>query len=331
MLLAASTPVAADVQEPSMKDKTALCLGCTRGIGEAAARQLASRGANVVVTGRSVDAGTKIADDIGGMFVRCDMADRQQLEEAFDVTISRYGGIDAVFSNGGTEGKFEPIDEISPEAIESIGLVNGLATLNVYDLAVRAFMKNGGGSLVFTSSIAAFLNGALTSTFPSSGVAYYAGTKAIAPAMTRASAMLPFTHNIRIYAIAPAVYDTKMVHDVVFNSTFARMIDVKSLNDWAGLNPLLPGCASNPHDAAAAAVEMLANSTSWPPSSVIVTDGPFTFESNILSDNLGRDKTWGNIDASLLRNSAGAPANVTNEDIKEMVAACTESCKRSEI
>lgn len=73
---------------------------------------------------------------------------------------------------------------------------------------------------------------------------------------------------------------------------------------------------------------MLANTTAWPPSAVVVTDGPFSFESNVLSASLGRPqvKGWGKIDVSLLRNAIGEPVDVTEEEIEKSIASCaTES------
>lgn len=246
------------------------------------------------------------------------------IKKTFEAATNKYGGIDAVFSNGGTEGEWEPLDEISSQDIEKIGRINGLGTMFVYDLAMKAFMKNGGGSLVFTSSIAAFVNEGLSARIPPSGHVYYCGTKAVAPAMTRSSAMLPVTHNVRVNTITPAVYDTAMVQDLVKNSTFASTIGAKAPSDWAAFNPVLPGCAGNPNDAAAVAVEMLANSTAWPSSAVVVTDGPFPFESNGLSDKFGRPKEpWHKIDASVLRDSKGLLVDVTNDDIQEMIALCS--------
>ena len=325
----AAAAAAADTNNDDLRGKTALCLGCTRGIGEAAARQLASRGANVVVAGRSVDPGTKIANDIGGTFVRCDMAEQTDIEHVFEAAANKYGGIDAVFSNGGIEGEWDPLETISTQNVEKIGKINGMATLFVYDLAIKAFIKNGGGSLVFTSSIAAFVHEALSTHLPASGHVYYCGTKAIAPAMTRSSAMFPASHNIRINTITPAVYETEMVHDILKNSAFASTIGATTPSDWAAFNPLLPGCVGDASDAAAVAVEMLANTTAWPSSAVVVTDGPFSFESNVLSDKLGRMELW-NVDASLLRDSKGMPVDVTADEIQNRIVSCAAASKTDE-
>jgi hypothetical protein len=69
---------------------------------------------------------------------------------------------------------------------------------------------------------------------------------------------------------------------------------------------------------------MLANTTAWPSSAVVVTDGPFSFESNVLSDKLGRMELW-NVDPSLLRDTKGMPVNVTADEIKKMIDACAVS------
>lgn len=84
--------------------KTAIVTGSTRGIGEGIARRFASEGASVVVSGRTVDDGEAIAEDIrnaGGdaAFVRADMADPDDIKRLIEETTDRYGTIDILVNN----------------------------------------------------------------------------------------------------------------------------------------------------------------------------------------------------------------------------------------
>lgn len=94
--------------------KTAIVTGSTRGIGEGIARRYASERANVVVSGRSSEAGEAIAADIntaGGeaVFIRADMADPDDIESLITETVERYGSIDLLVNNAAAwnHGKFE--------------------------------------------------------------------------------------------------------------------------------------------------------------------------------------------------------------------------------
>jgi len=84
--------------------KTAIVTGSTRGIGRGIARRFAAEGTNVVVTGRTVDAGEEVAEEIreaGGeaVFVRADMAEVDDLEVLVEATVEKYGSVDIVVNN----------------------------------------------------------------------------------------------------------------------------------------------------------------------------------------------------------------------------------------
>lgn len=87
-----------------LTDKTAVVTGSTRGIGEGIARRFASEGAAVVVSGRTVDDGKAIVEDIrdsGGdaVFLRTDMAAPDDIKQLIERTTDRYGTIDVLVNN----------------------------------------------------------------------------------------------------------------------------------------------------------------------------------------------------------------------------------------
>jgi NAD(P)-dependent dehydrogenase (short-subunit alcohol dehydrogenase family) len=59
---------------------SAIVTGGASGIGAASARQLAARGARVVVADLQADRGAELADEIGGAFVSVDVTDTEQIE-----------------------------------------------------------------------------------------------------------------------------------------------------------------------------------------------------------------------------------------------------------
>lgn len=311
------------VSKKDMKDKVFLCIGCTRGIGEAAARQMANRGAAVVVSGRNKAAGDAIANDIGGKFLRADMGELDDLRTLFAETEEAYGGIDAVFCNGVYDDGYigKSIEDISPESIEKMVAVNHAAPVFVYDMAVKAFVKRGGGSLVFTASLAAFINEGLASSMPMGGFTYYSASKIQMTGLARTSAGLMASHNIRVNTVAPAVYKTKLSLDGV--SWFGKNWGINSLEAFSSFNPVVQFCPGDPADAAAAAVEMLANTTSWLPGDVVVTDNQYSFASTPLVESFGKhDQGVAEVDVSLLRDLSGNPISVTKEQIAQQSAAC---------
>jgi len=84
--------------------KVAFISGSTRGIGRTMAELFAAEGAKVVVSGRSVDKGEKVAArirDAGGdaMFVTLDVSDEQSVRDAIAATVDRYGKLTTLVNN----------------------------------------------------------------------------------------------------------------------------------------------------------------------------------------------------------------------------------------
>lgn len=94
----------------ALQGKVALVTGAGAGIGEGIARRFADEGARVVVAEIDDAAGQTVASAIGGVFVRTDVSDRAQVENAVQTALSEYGAIDIVVNNawgGGSIGRVE--------------------------------------------------------------------------------------------------------------------------------------------------------------------------------------------------------------------------------
>src|SRR5688572_7458776 len=77
-----------------------LLTGATGGLGEAIARALAERGAQLVLSGRRADALKSLADELGATAVPCDLADRDAVERLAGTA----GEVDALVANAGLPG-----------------------------------------------------------------------------------------------------------------------------------------------------------------------------------------------------------------------------------
>ena len=78
----------------------ALITGGANGIGAAAARRLAARGARVVVA--DVDErGAEVAASVGGRLARCDVREQADNETAVAAAVTAFGGLDVAFLNAG--------------------------------------------------------------------------------------------------------------------------------------------------------------------------------------------------------------------------------------
>ena len=93
----------------SLKNKSILITGSSKGIGKSIAHQSALMGANVIISSRKMDAceetAKEINDDIGKQVafpIACNIADDDQLKNLVDKTIQTLGGIDSLICNAAT-------------------------------------------------------------------------------------------------------------------------------------------------------------------------------------------------------------------------------------
>ena len=106
--------------EKSLEGKRALITGGVRGLGHAFALALASQGANLVVTSRSLDDESDSAvmelsaHGVKAYAIACDVTSGEQVQTTADEAVARLGGIDVLVNNAGI---FEaaPLEELMPE------------------------------------------------------------------------------------------------------------------------------------------------------------------------------------------------------------------------
>lgn len=84
-----------------LKTKIAIVTGATSGIGEATAKELAQNGTKVVLVGRNFEKAEKIAKEIDGFFIKCDVSNENDVKNMINETIGKLGKIDILFNNAG--------------------------------------------------------------------------------------------------------------------------------------------------------------------------------------------------------------------------------------
>ncbi len=186
---------------------TALVTGAGRGIGRSLALGLAEAGSNLVLCSRSrgeLEAVAADAEALGvqAAVVTCDVTDPAQVDAAVDAAVERFGGIQVLINNAGLTVK-KPAEELPLEDWQHVINVNLTGVFLVAQRVGRQMIRQGGGSIINISSIAATT--ALT------GSLAYCASKGGVQMLTRVLAVEWAPHGVRVNALAPAYTETPLV------------------------------------------------------------------------------------------------------------------------
>ncbi|MCA1992671.1 MAG: SDR family oxidoreductase [Coleofasciculus sp. S288] len=189
-----------------LAEKVALITGAGSGIGKATALLFAKEGAKVAALGRSEEelkeTVTQIQDARGeAMPVKADISKPDQMQQAVQQVVERWGRLDIVFANAGINGVWAPLEELDPEEWDKTINVNLTGTYLTVKYAVP-YLKKQGGSVIITSSV----NG--TRMFSNTGATAYACTKAAQVAFAKMVALELAQDRIRVNVICPGAIET---------------------------------------------------------------------------------------------------------------------------
>ncbi|WP_102419519.1 SDR family NAD(P)-dependent oxidoreductase [Mycobacterium sp. 4858] len=184
----------------TMAGSTALVTGATSGIGRAIALQLAERGVEVVVHGRSAERGEKTVREIenaGGRarFVAADLTDSEDVCRL----AAEAGPVDILVNNAGVY-QFGATVDTDDATFDDHVNVNLRAPYILVQQLVPAMIERGGGAVVNIGTVAASV--------PASGAGIYGATKAGLELLTRVWADEFGRSGVRVNAIAPGPTDT---------------------------------------------------------------------------------------------------------------------------
>src|SRR5579862_1998267 len=139
-----------------IKDKVVVVTGAASGIGKALAACFAKEGARGVVCADLSEADAKaVADDIGGLGVRCDVGQEGDMNNLVIAALERYGAVDIFCSNAGIIGR-HGLDASLKEWRRTMD-VNFMAHVLAARAVVAVLLKQGAGYIVATASAAGLL------------------------------------------------------------------------------------------------------------------------------------------------------------------------------
>jgi len=203
----------------------------------------------VVLTSRKQDALDKVAEELraahpasGVLAYAAHAAEPEQAAACVDAAMARFGAVDVLVNNAGTNPYFGPLADIEPILAEKITRLNQFGPVLWSQLVWKAWMSEHGGAIVNIASL-----GGLHTEL---GIGYYNATKAAVIHLTRQLAM-EMAPSVRVNGVAPGIVRTHLA---------------KALweNHEEQLRAALPlGRIGEPEDIAAAVAFLASDDASW--------------------------------------------------------------------
>ena len=191
----------------NLENKNVLLTGASKGMGLAMAQGLVNHGANVVISSRKLDQCAKAAKTINDSINQekafaysCNTSSKDELNALVDFSMSKLGSITTLVCNAGVNSFFGSMSEIDDESYDKTMNTNVKSNHWLINM-VSPFMKeSGGGSIMITSSIAAF--------DASETLGTYSISKLAVLGLVRNYASELGPSNIRVNAICPGLVKT---------------------------------------------------------------------------------------------------------------------------
>ena len=188
--------------------KVAVVTGGCSGIGLATVQRFAEEGAQVVVADLDDVRGKEVVDGIAGLFVHCDVTDKEQVEAMFAQAHETYGSIDVAFNNAGiSPPEDDSILDTDLDAWRRVQEVNLTSVYLCCKAALPHMLEQGKGSIINTASFVAVM-GAATSQIS------YSASKGGVLSMTRELGVQFARQGVRVNALCPGPVNTPLLQEL---------------------------------------------------------------------------------------------------------------------
>jgi NAD(P)-dependent dehydrogenase (short-subunit alcohol dehydrogenase family) len=241
-----------------LSGKVAVITGGASGIGFATAKRMRAEGATIVIGDIDPSTGKPAADELEGLFVPVDVADKAAVDNLFDTAAETYGSLDIAFNNAGIS---PPDDDlIENTELDAWDRVQNINLKSVYlcsKAALRHMVPQQRGSIINTASFVAVM-GSATSQIS------YTASKGGVLAMSRELGVQFARQGIRVNALCPGPVNTPLLRELFAKDperAARRLIHV----------PL--GRFAEPEELAAAVAFLASDDSSFITASTFLVDG----------------------------------------------------------
>jgi NAD(P)-dependent dehydrogenase (short-subunit alcohol dehydrogenase family) len=196
----------------NVKGHAAIVTGGGSGLGAGTAKMLAAAGARVALLDVNMEGAEKVAKEIGGIAIRCDVSNAADGEKAVAAARDKHGAARVLINCAGIAPAARIVGKEGPLALDAFARVinvNLIGSFNMMRLAAADMAKlepladGERGVIISTASIAAF-EGQI-------GQAAYAASKGGVAALTLPAAREFARSGVRVMTIAPGIFGTPML------------------------------------------------------------------------------------------------------------------------
>ncbi len=247
----------------SLKNKTAIVSGGSKGIGKAIALKYAEAGANVVICSRKKDnLDSTVAEakssGLDIVSIECNTGDIKSIQQVVDYTIEKFGKIDILVNNAAANPYYGPILNSEDSHWEKIWDVNVKGYFNFIKACSSSMEQHQYGKIINVSSVAAKT--------PLDGLGVYNISKAAVVMLTKVLAKEMAASNIQVNTLAPGLIKTDFSKALWENESVYNQI-IKSIPQ---------GRMGEPEDISGMALYLASDASDFITGSMFAVDGGLT-------------------------------------------------------
>ncbi|PQJ35351.1 oxidoreductase [Salinibacter sp. 10B] len=190
----------------NIEGKVVIITGASSGLGEAAARHLAAKGASVALAARRTERIEALAEEItekGGeaLAVTTDVTEREQVQALVDHAVEAFGRVDVMLNNAGLM-PLSPLDRLNVDEWDQMIDVNVKGVLYGIAAVLPYMEEQASGHIINVASVAGHV--------VSPGSAVYSATKHAVRALSEGLRQEVKDYGLRTTIISPGAVDTEL-------------------------------------------------------------------------------------------------------------------------